>query len=397
MVIAGEASGDGLAAELVLALREHPQVKAQPWPIDFFGAGGPRLAAVGVSLHCDMTAHSVVGLLEVVRKYREFKRLFGELLQLAFDNLPDLIILVDFAGFNRRFAAALRRRLRSPVQPFHNWEPKLVYYVSPQVWASRPGRARTLARDLDLLLSIFPFEKEWYARATPELRVEFIGHPLLDRYPRVWVNQRVAVASQIDNRPPAALHDHGVLLPGSRPGELRQHLPPMLEAVRILQSKTALKWHMILPTPALLEIAANQVSQSGLPIQCSVGNLAETLAGARVAIASTGTVTLELAFFRVPTVAIYKTSWTTFQIGKRIIQVPFLAMPNLLANKPIFPELIQDEATGEKIARAALPIILDEALQKRIRTKLDEVIASLGEPGACARGALDIVSLFLEK
>ncbi len=396
MIIAGEASGDGLAAELVVALREHPQVKAQTWPIAFFGAGGPRLAAAGVALHCDLTAHSVVGLLEVVKKYRDFKRLFDELLQLAFDRLPDLIILVDFAGFNRRFAAALRRRLRSRTELFHNWKPKLVYYVSPQVWASRPGRAHTLARDLDLLLSIFPFEKEWYARETPALRVEFIGHPLLDRYPRAPANRLSGMASQTNNKSRGSPDGHGVLLPGSRPGELRRHLGPMLDAVRILQSKTSLKWQMVLPTPTLLDIATNQVSQSGLPIQCSFGNLAATLPGARVAIASTGTVTLELAYFKVPTVAIYKTSWTTFQIGRRIIRVPFLAMPNLLANEPLFPELIQEEATGENIARAALPIILEEGVQNGIRSKLDRVIASLGERGACTRGAEVIVHLFRE-
>ena len=394
MIVAGEASGDALAAELVTALRDHPKVREQPWPIEFFGAGGPRLAASGVTLHCDLTQHSVVGLTEVVRKIRDFKRLFDEILQIAFNRLPDLIVLVDFSGFNRRLAAAMRRRQRARKGEFFNWNPKLVYFVSPQVWASRAGRARTLERDLDLLLSIFPFEKAWYARETPKLRVEFIGHPLLDRYRGDFGNR-----SKTEKHPSPSPTDtpstrHGVLLPGSRPAELRRHLPAMLDAVRILQSKAPLNWHMVLPSEGLLELASKMAANSGLPIVCSSGDLAKTLTGAQLAIASTGTVTLELAYFRVPSIAIYKTSWTTFQIGRRIIQVPFLAMPNLLAEKSIFPELIQDHATGESIAMAALPIILQEDRRRRIREALAAVIASLGEPGACGRGANAILSLF---
>ncbi|MBI4324712.1 MAG: hypothetical protein HY674_05555, partial [Chloroflexi bacterium] len=180
MLIAGEASGDVLAAELVAALRQ--ELAGAPFPPQFFGAGGDRMAAAGVELACDLTAHSVIGLWEALRNYRKFKRLFEQLVRLACARQPDAIICVDFSGFNRRLAGAIRRQARARRGPFGNWHPTIIQYVSPQVWASRPGRAHALAHDVDLLLSIFPFEKPWYALRVPWLRVEFVGHPIMDRF-----------------------------------------------------------------------------------------------------------------------------------------------------------------------------------------------------------------------
>ena len=140
------------------------------------------MAAAGVDLAFDMTAHSVVGLSEVLKNYFKFRRLFHQLFQLALERQPDAIICVDFSGFNRRFAHAIRQYTRAHADWFHDWNPKLIQYVSPQVWASREGRAYQMARDYDLVLSIFPFEKDWYAKRVPQLPVEFVGHPIVDRY-----------------------------------------------------------------------------------------------------------------------------------------------------------------------------------------------------------------------
>ena len=175
MLIAGEPSGDLLAAELVQALREQ-----LPAPVRFFAAGGPRLAEAGVELLLDLTQHAVVGLVEVIRRYGQFKRIFDQLLEQAVARRPDLIVCVDFSGFNRRFGHALRWEIQ--VRGLQGWRPRIVQYVSPQVWASRPGRARAMARDFDLLLAIFPFEKEWYAQRVPGFPVEFVGHPIVDRH-----------------------------------------------------------------------------------------------------------------------------------------------------------------------------------------------------------------------
>src|SRR5438874_4651920 len=155
MLIAGEASGDLLAAELVKALKQSPEVRAMPFPPEFFGAGGPKMAEAGGELALDLTQHSDVGVADVLLNYSQFKRIFDRLFQLALAREPDLIICVDFSGCTRRFVQAIKEYVRARRATFFNWEPGIVQYVSPQVWASRPVRARQLERDVDLLLSIF--------------------------------------------------------------------------------------------------------------------------------------------------------------------------------------------------------------------------------------------------
>ncbi len=393
MVIAGEASGDMLAAELVKALQEElttaegqPTADAQPLHASlaprFFGAGGPSLREAGVDLAFDMTQHAVIGLVEVLKHYGKFRKLFNQLLALAIEQKPHVIICVDFSGFNRRFAHAVKEYVRGQQGLFFNWNPKIIQYVSPQVWASRPGRARKLAQDIDLLLTIFPFEKNWYATRVPNLRVEFVGHPSIDRYARLDRHARQSPVS-----PPLAL-----LLPGSRSGELKRHLPVMLEAARQIQTRHPVRWRMVLPNSSLAEQAqAHLALQPGIELR--IGGLAESLAEAKLALASTGTVTMECAYFGVPTIALYKTSWSTYQIGKRIITVEFLAMPNLLAGEPIFPEFIQHEATPENIVREALDLLSNPARREAIKTKLVKVMQSLGEPGASQRAAHSILKL----
>lgn len=411
MLIAGEASGDMLAAELVQELRRAladagalPTRDYQPLHASleprFFGAGGPRMAAAGVDLAFDMTLHSVVGFSDVLKNYFKFRRLFHQLFRLALDRQPDAILCVDFSGFNRRFAHAIKQQVRARADWFHDWDPKIVQYVSPQVWASREGRAYQMARDYSLLLSIFPFEKEWYAKRVPQLRVEFVGHPMVDRYGSAKCGAQGAEsgAGQSSIHPPPSSSSGTpsspsiLLLPGSRRSELARHLPAMIRALALMRaSLPELRARMVLPNQTL----AHQARVFGLPghLEIQVGALPESLAGADVAIASTGTVTMECAYFGLPTVAIYKTSWSNYQIGKRIVKVKWLAMPNILANDPLFPEFIQDDATPENIARAALEIVQDQDRQARIRARLAKIVAGLGGPGASRRAAREIVRL----
>ena len=318
MLIAGEASGDLLAAELVTALC------GQLPDAQFFGAGGTKMSAAGVDLAFDLTQHSVIGVTDVLKNILKFRRLFNQLLALAIERKPDVVIGVDYGGFNLRFGQAVKKCVRE--NPFSTWKPKIVQFVSPQVWASRPGRADKLARDYDLLLSIFPFEKDWYAKRAPSLRVEFVGHPMIGRF---------VSEGQVPN-----LYESGTR--GTRPS----------------------------------------------------GILLWALAETDVALASTGTVTMECAFFGVPTVTLYKTSWLTYQIAKRIVTVKSLTMPNLLAGETIYPEFIQNEATPENLSRAVLELLQDEARRAQIKAQLTKIIASLGEPGAAGRAAEAILSLF---
>jgi len=391
MLIAGEASGDLLAAELVSALRakvlqaesahtnDVQPLRTQLAP-HFFGAGGPKMATAGVDLAFDMTKHSVIGISDVLKKYFEFKRLFNQLLKLAIERQPDVIIGVDFGGFNLRFGHAIKQYVRHHSGMFSGWNPKIVQFISPQVWASRPGRAYQLERDYDLLLSIFPFEKDWYAERVPKLNVQFVGHPMVGRFQKAECEKRKTETST-----PTVL-----FLPGSRKGELQRHLPVMMGALSLIQKKNpAAKAKMVLPNESLVKLAKSL----GAKMEIQIGNLPAALAEADVAIASTGTVTMECAFFGVPTVTLYKTSLMTYEIAKRIITVKSITMPNLLTGEEVFPEFIQYAATAENIARAMLELLTDEPRRARIKSKLAQIVASLGGPGASDRAADAILSL----
>src|SRR5258708_4019928 len=282
MLIAGEASGDLLAAELVSALR------AQLPDATFFGAGGAKMSAAGVELAFDMTQHAVIGFTDVLKNYFKFRRLFDQLRALAIERKPDVIIGVDYGGFNLRFGHAIKEFARYDSS---NWHPKIIQFVSPQVWASRPGRADLLARDYDLLLSIFPFEKDWYAKRAPQLRVEFVGNPMVDRFSTVGTSRCGVRTAQ--RAVPTVL-----LLPGSRGSEVEKHFTVLLSALELIQEKLPeAKGLVVFPTESL---AKSVRIDEGLEIR--VGNLPDALVQADVAIASTGTVTMECAFFGVPTV-----------------------------------------------------------------------------------------------
>jgi lipid-A-disaccharide synthase len=396
MVIAGEASGDTLAAELVTALREELiagdisyTADAQPLQTGleprFFGAGGARMKAAGVDLAFDLTEHSVIGFFGPVKHYFKFLGLFKKLLKLAAERQPDVIVCVDFSGFNRRFAAAIKQHARARRDWFHDWQPKIVQYVSPQVWASRESRVFQVARDYDLLLSIFPFEAKWYAERVPDFPVEFIGHPILDRH-------------QLPKTAPTPASDvfpRIVLLPGSRIGELARHLPVMIPALRKIQAAYPKNQAtMVLPNEQLRRIAMATASHE---IQFQVGGLLNALAEADIAIACTGTVTMECALFGVPAVTLYRVSWPEYEIGKRIAKVKWATMPNILAGEAIYPEFIQYAATPENIANAAMELLRDEPRRARLKIRLKQIIQSLGGPGAAQRGARAIAELTSRK
>ncbi len=388
MLIAGEASGDLLAAELVEALRE------QSPDAQFFGAGGAKMSSAGVELAFDLTQHAVVGITDVLKNILKFRRLFNQLLALAIERKPDVVIGVDFGGFNLRFGQAVKKYVRD--NPFSTWNPKIVQFVSPQVWASRPGRADKLARDYDLLLSIFPFEKAWYAQRVPSLRVEFVGHPMIGRFTNDDLSfcRSRGDEAQIKNQsetPHVVSYKQILLLPGSRTSELKRHLPPMLAAWNLIRQKLPdARAKIVLPNPVLRQLAISL----GADVDIQIGELPWALSESDVAIASTGTVTMECAFFGVPTVTLYKTSWLTYEIGRRVVTVKSLTMPNLLAGEEIYPEFIQKAATPENLAHATLELLQNEARRQKIKAQLAQIIASLGEPGAPKRAATAILSLF---
>jgi len=378
LMIAGEASGDTLGAELIEATQAEPGGDL----IDFIGAGGPKMAAAGQHAELDLTQHAVVGIWEVLKNYGKFRRLFRQLLDLATRREPDAIVLIDYPGFNLRFAGAIRNYQTSGGGAFRDWQPKIICYVSPQLWAWREGRVHSIARDIDLMLSIFPFEKEWYAERVPKFPVEFIGHPLVDRVPLAKPDGKsVPLDPDLFTAQPTVL-----LLPGSRRREIDKHLPVMLEAAVIFSEKIKAHLRIVLPSDEMLELARQHIP-TGIKIDLQVGGLAKALGQASLAIASSGTITMECAWFRVPTVVLYKTSPLTHALVRRLVKVPYLAMPNLLAGEELFPEFIQSAANADNLAEASLRLLRDRSERTRILDGLELVAAQLGESGAAARAA----------
>ena len=381
-LIAGETSGDTLGAELIKSILNQHNGKN----IEFIGTGGQKMKIAGLQQLFDLTEHAVVGFWEVLKNYFKFRKLFQQLINLAIKNEPDAIVLIDYPGFNLRFARAIRNHQRQGTGAFKKWQPKIIAFVSPQIWAWKENRLKQITSDFDLMLSIFPFEKSWYAKRAPNFNVEFVGHPLVDRF-SIEKNKNHKTTSN-----PDLFTDHPevLLLPGSRQRELEKHLPVMLEAVKIIATELKIKVRIVLPDKKMLSLAKHIVP-TGTEIILQIGNLEESLNHAILTIASSGTVTMECAWFKVPTVVVYKTSLITYIIGKLLVKVPYVAMPNILAEEEIFPEFIQNEATPDNIAKASLRILQDSTERQKILTGLEHIGSQLGEPGATNRAAKSIL------
>jgi lipid-A-disaccharide synthase len=366
MVVAGDPSGDANAADLVKTL-------AASFPAArFIGAGGPKMAGAGVELSFNLTDDSAIGPTDALKNIGSFLRRKRDLVNLARERRPELVILVDSYSFTQPVARGIRKA--APAGPT-GWEPKIVRYTSPQVWASRPGRAETMARDIDLLLCLFPFEKDWYARRGTNLRVEFVGHPMFDRYPRPPANAAEPATPTI------------VLLPGSRADELKRHLPVMIAAAKTLAAKGPVAIRIVAVNEKMAGFIRSLAAPALPNAVVQTGQLAEALSGATIAITKTGTITMECAYFGVPTVAMYKASPLFYRMARPFVTVKYLSMPNLLADEVVFPEFVQDQATAENIATAAGELLASPERRAAMRAKLRQIIDTLGGPGATARAA----------
>lgn len=399
MLIAGETSGDSLGAELVLALKK--ELATAPFSPRFFGLGGQQMKRAGVELQVDMTENSIVGIADVFRYYFRFRKLFHSATKLARKNLPDAIVLIDFSGFNLRFAEAIRNYVSSRENTFHNWKPKLFYYAGPQVWASRAKRAKVLEETIDHLISIIPFERKWYDQHAPKLKVTYVGHPMADRYHHLLPAQQWIEPRPI-KKPPRI-----VLLPGSRKREISDHLKMLNHTARILHDQLPSQWKIVVPTAGMLKEVKRiweihnpspltWDSRSIPPLPSSnclffAGSTHEQLLHVDLAFSKSGTVSLECAYFRVPTVVFYRVSRLNYWIGKMFVTVRYLAMPNLLSEEEVFPEFIQSDATPSNLVSSGLRLLREEKERQRIIFKLNEVAATLGSPGAPERAARTII------
>ena len=361
--VAGEVSGDTHGAALLRALRAR-----QPG-LEFHGRGGPRMQAVaGTGLEDWTEEAAVVGLWEVLKKYGYFRRQFDRTLAEIERLAPAAVVLIDYPGFNLRLAAALRKRYRRPL--------KLIYYISPQVWAWHRGRIPRMAKLLDLMLCIFPFEPPLYEPAG--LRSVFVGHPLID-----------SLAAE----PPQVREAELVgLFSGSRQREVRKIFPVMLEAARrMARERPGLRFATAAPSGRIAGILEELRAAAGwtaelLPI--SVGDSRRLMARAAVGMVASGTATVEAASLGMPLVIVYKVAPLTYWVGRAVVRVPFLGMINLLAEREIAREFLQGAARPAEIA-AATGRLLEEGSPARTRQQADlrMVVERLGGGGAAERAA----------
>jgi lipid-A-disaccharide synthase len=354
MFIAGEASGDAHAADLIKALQ------AQAPDVTVFGAGGQKMKAAGMELLLDLTEHAVVGLVEVLKNYAKFRKIFWDLVREAEKRKPDAVVLVDFPGFNLRFAAQMKlRRI------------KVIYYISPQLWAWHASRAKQIERDVDLMLVIFPFEKDWYAKHAPKLRVEFVGHPFAER-----VTDEVG---GIKREKKLVL-----LMPGSREREVAKIWPIMSQMVDRMP-----------PDVNFVAAAVNKQMAEMMMyhprVEVEVGKAHELMQRAALAITASGTATMECAFYGCPMIVVYKVNWLTYIVGSMVVTVDWLAMPNVIANRAIIPEFIQEDAKPGRIAATARELLEDTGTREVMQHELTKVVATLGGAGASERAARLIV------
>jgi len=356
LIVAGDPSGDIHAASLIAALkRQRPDARVA-------AVGGERCRAVADEFIEDLASRGVTGFWEPLTQLGFLRRLSARLAQLLRDRRPDAVVCVDYYGFNRRVLALAKR---ASVPAF--------YFISPQVWASRPARIQVLKRHVRRMLVIFPFEERLYRDAG--VPVSFVGHPLLDSLPEPAL-------------PSAADGPIVGLLPGSRRSELRRHLPICYDAFRQLRARR--------PSLRGVLFAASQADDVYGSVPEGVTLVRDREYQSRTtldaAICSSGTATLENALLGIPMVVIYKLSWVTYLIARAIVTVKQIAMANVLAGRVIVPELIQHHATAARVAAEVAAILDDPARAARMRADLLALRDTLGEHGATDRAAQVILA-----
>jgi lipid-A-disaccharide synthase len=364
--VAGEASGDEHGAALMGLLRSLAP------DCEFSGRGGPRMRAIAGDAFTNwIDAAAIVGLWEVIKHYGYFRQQFAEALEEIATTKPAAVVLIDYPGFNLRIARALRRR--AP-------DSKIIYYISPQVWAWNRGRIAHMARYLDLMLCIFPFEAELYNASG--LRTIFVGHPMIENLAKRRTGQA---------RDPDLIG----LFPGSRTREVKKILPILLETAReIVTRRPATRFEIAAASAALAPEIETRVREFTLRdrVRVVTADSAGLMQRAFAGIVASGTATLESAYFRMPFVLVYKVSWPTYLAGRLLIRTRFVGMPNVLADREVAPEFLQHEARPNPIAKSVLELMNVSPRREQMIADFDGIIARLGETGASEKAARAILS-----
>jgi lipid-A-disaccharide synthase len=364
--VAGETSADNHGGALMSSLRRRDV------DLNFIGRGGPQMRAIAGERFKDWLGDAaVLGLWEVIKKYGYFREQFRETLKEIQESKVGAVVLIDYPGFNLRLAHALRRQSR---------QQKIIYYISPQVWAWNRGRIKKMARFLDLMLCIFPFEADLYNKSG--LHAIFVGHPMLERL----CSQRIDI-----KRDPNLIG----LFPGSRLPEVRKIFPVMIESVRELRKQNRNMHFEVAAASQGLAVGMSEILDRHVRdpqvVQIKVGETAAIMQRGSAGIVASGSATLEAAYFRLPFVLVYKVAWPTYLAARLVVKVKYLGMPNVLAERDVVPEFIQHRAKPEAIAKAVWQLLENADAREQMISEFDAIVGKLGVGEASEKAAGAII------
>ena len=364
MIIAGEASGDMYGADLVREM-----LKVNP-ALDFYGIGGTKMRQEGVQLFADASDMAVVGITEVISKLKSILKIMGMMKKSLDERKPALVILIDYPDFNLPLAKAASKR-----------GIKVLYYISPQVWAWRKGRISKIKKTVSKMAVILPFETEFYRREG--FVANYVGHPLLDMVSSAYSKQEL-------RRKFGLAEDKTTIgiLPGSRLSEIRKLMPDLLQAAKILKKEMP-DIQFVLPRAYTIEETklTEYISRYNVNVKIISGDTYNVVSCTDLALVASGTATLETALLKVPMIIVYKISMISYMIGRLIVNIKNIGLVNIIAGKTVVPELIQNDASGERIAQEALFILKNDERKREMINALEAIRARLGEPGAARRTA----------
>ncbi len=369
MFSAGESSGDQHAANMFLELKKHQS------DIKGFGMGGAKMALAGIDIRYDSGSIGVIGVVEVLKHYGEIRRALKLIQQLVSTERPDLLVCVDYKEFNLKLARFAKQ-----------CGVKVLFYVSPQVWAWRPGRVKTYGKAIDMMAVIFPFETTYYdAENVP---VRYVGHPSVDKvHPQRSRLEDMAIFNLDESNPVIGL------LPGSRANEINRLLPIMLAAAEILQARIPGIQFMLPQADSISdELLENYMDRSPVKMTVIKNQPYDVIQCCDVVMTTSGTATIEIALLTVPMVITYKLAALTYWLGRWLVNTPFIGLPNIILGKGFIKELIQHEATSENLAEEIERILTDKFYADQMRDNLNQVKQQLGQGG----GSKNMAELALE-
>ena len=362
MILAGEVSGDAHAAEFV------EEIKLIRPDIRLTGMGTTLMKKAGVDIFFDSASIAVVGIVEVLRHWGEIKKAMNLVKTALEDTQPDLLILVDYPEFNLKMARYAK-----------SLGIKVLFYISPKVWAWRPKRIHKIGRSIDHMAVLFKFEQALYEKAN--IPVSFVGHPLVDKVKTNIDSNQARLSLELDQ------DDIVVgLFPGSRKSEIYRLLPLMLKTAKLMLERNP-KVKFILPVASTLDydLIQQQCNQSGVNIKLTRDDIYDLIVCCNAIVSCSGTVTLEIALLNAPLCLVYKISWLSYQIMSRLITIPHIGLANIVADKLIVKELLQDDATPQKIATELFRLLEDQSYRSQIISDLSKVRANLGAGGGAQK------------